>query len=174
MNRFGNLWNSSLGLLRAAVPGTQRDMVKLRLQRFGRKNLPFYRVVAADSKSPRDGRCIEYLGTYNPNPNKHNEKLVTLNVEVRSEPGVVCSVCFSDPHYCCVVQRIKYWLVVGAQPTETVAKLLGNCALLPAKPMRHWKEPKVPPSFAVAMLFSVLTLVASRPGEEGLNLPLLV
>mmetsp|Transcript_11684 Transcript_11684/g.24136 ORF Transcript_11684/g.24136 Transcript_11684/m.24136 type:complete len:124 (-) Transcript_11684:121-492(-) len=119
MNRVGSLWAASLGLLRAAVPGTQRDMVRLRLQRYGRKNLPFYRLVAADAKSPRDGRCIEYLGTYNPNPNKHDEKLVTLNVE-----------------------RIKYWLVVGAQPTETVAKLLGNCSILPAKPMRHWKEPK--------------------------------
>ncbi len=82
MNRFGSVWSATLGLLRAAVPGTQRDMVRLRLQRFGRKNLPFYRVVAADSKSPRNGKCLEYLGTYNPKANKHNEKIVTLNVEV--------------------------------------------------------------------------------------------
>ena len=83
----GGLLNASLGMLRAAVPATQRDLVRLRLQRFGRRNLPFYRIVAADSRSPRDGRCIEYIGTYNPIPNKHGEKLVTLNFEVRSCPS---------------------------------------------------------------------------------------
>lgn len=78
----GGLLNASLGMLKAAVPGTQRDMVKLRLQRFGRRNLPFYRIVAADARHKRDGRCIEYLGTYNPIANKFGEKLVTLNMEV--------------------------------------------------------------------------------------------
>mmetsp|Transcript_27168 Transcript_27168/g.55387 ORF Transcript_27168/g.55387 Transcript_27168/m.55387 type:complete len:124 (-) Transcript_27168:105-476(-) len=119
MNRLGSIWSAGAGLLRAAVPGTQRDLVRLRLQRFGRKNLPFYRIVAADSRSPRDGKCLEYLGTYNPIPNQWGEKVVTLNIE-----------------------RIKYWIVVGAQPTETIAKMLGGCGILPPLPMRHWQEPK--------------------------------
>ena len=82
MKSAGGLLKASLGMLKAAVPGTQRDMVKLRLQRFGRRNLPFYRIVAADARSPRDGKCLEYLGTYNPLPNKYGEKVITLNMEV--------------------------------------------------------------------------------------------
>ncbi|EKX44564.1 hypothetical protein GUITHDRAFT_72211 [Guillardia theta CCMP2712] len=94
-------------------------MVRLRLQRFGKKNWPFYRLVAADARSPRDGKCLEYLGTYNPLPTKHGEKFVTLNYD-----------------------RIKYWLVVGAQPTDRVAKLLGGANILPFKPEYRFKEPK--------------------------------
>ena len=72
--------------------------VKLRLMRIGKKKQPVYRVVAADSRSPRDGRFIEILGTYEP----------------RSEPSRV------------VIDNAKAvrWLRVGAQPTERVAKLL--------------------------------------------------
>ena len=72
--------------------------VKLRLMRMGKKKQPTYRVVAADSHSPRDGRFIEILGTYEP----------------RAEPSVV------------LIDTAKAvrWLVKGAQPTERVAKLL--------------------------------------------------
>ena len=72
--------------------------VKLRLMRMGKKKQPTYRVVAADSRSPRDGRFIEIIGTYEP----------------RSEPSVV------------KIDNDKAvgWLSKGAQPTETVQKLL--------------------------------------------------
>jgi small subunit ribosomal protein S16 len=72
--------------------------VKLRLMRMGKKKQPTYRVVAADSRSPRDGRFIEILGTYEP----------------RAEPSVI------------LIDTAKAvrWLVKGAQPTERVAKLL--------------------------------------------------
>ena len=70
------------GSLKATVPGTQRDLVRIRLQRFGQKHLPYYRIVAADVRSPRDGKCLEYLGTYNPIANQQGEKLVTLNMQV--------------------------------------------------------------------------------------------
>jgi len=72
--------------------------VKIRLMRMGKKKQPTYRVVAADSRSPRDGRFIEILGTYQP----------------RQEPSVV------------LIDNAKVvrWLQKGAQPTETVAKLL--------------------------------------------------
>ena len=72
--------------------------VKLRLMRMGKKKQPTYRVVAADSRSPRDGRFIEIVGTYDP----------------RAEPSVV--KIDND--------KAVAWLKKGAQPTETVAKLL--------------------------------------------------
>ena len=72
--------------------------VKLRLMRMGKKKQPTYRVVAADSRSPRDGRFIEILGTYEP----------------RAEPSVINLD----------VDKTVKWLADGAQPTETVAKLL--------------------------------------------------
>ena len=73
-------------------------MVKLRLMRMGKKKQPTYRVVATDSRSPRDGRFIEILGHYNP----------------RTEPSTV--VIDND--------RCVEWLRQGAQPTETVKRLL--------------------------------------------------
>lgn len=73
-------------------------MVKIRLARSGQKKRPFYRIVAADARSPRDGRFLEKLGTYDPNT---NPSTVHLNQA-----------------------RVEYWLGVGAQPTDTVARLL--------------------------------------------------
>lgn len=72
--------------------------VKMRLKRMGQKKLPFYRIVVADARSPRDGRFIEEIGTYNPNV----------------EPS---EIKFNE-------EATKKWLANGAQPTETVAKLL--------------------------------------------------
>lgn len=80
--------------------------VKIRLKRMGRKNQPFYRIVAANSESPRDGRFLETLGTYNP---------------------------LTKPHEVIVKEdRIEYWLGVGAIPTDTVRSLLkqkGICSV---------------------------------------------
>lgn len=74
--------------------------VKLRLKRFGRKHCSFYRVNAVDSRIPRDGRVLEELGWYDPEA-KEAGKQLSLKRE-----------------------RIEYWLGVGAQPSETVGKLL--------------------------------------------------
>lgn len=73
-------------------------MVKIRLQRFGAHKAPRYRIVAADSRSPRDGKFLEILGTYNPCT---DPATVTLNVEAA-----------------------KKWLANGAQPTDTVRHIL--------------------------------------------------
>ena len=73
-------------------------MVKLRLMRMGKKKQPTYRIVAADARSPRDGRFIEIVGTYEP----------------RREPSVVNV----DN------EKVVKWLSTGAQPTERVEKLL--------------------------------------------------
>ena len=72
--------------------------VRLRLKRMGRKKRPFYRVVAADSRFPRDGRHLEVLGHYNPMPQPHMVKLE--------------------------LDRIDYWISVGAKPSDTVAALI--------------------------------------------------
>ena len=79
-------------------------MVKLRLKRMGAKQKPFYRVVAADSRSPRDGRFIETVGTYNP----------------IKEPA---EVTFKE-------DRVMYWLSNGAIPTDTVRNLLSKQGIM--------------------------------------------
>ena len=73
-------------------------MVKIRLRRVGAKKAPFYRIVVADSRSPRDGRFIEELGTYNPAAD--SEKLIVD------------------------LERVQYWIANGAQPTDTVRGLI--------------------------------------------------
>ena len=89
--------------------------LSIRLSRQGRKKRPFYRIVVADKRMPRDGRYIEKLGTYNPLLQDDNEQRVQL-----------------------VTERIKYWLGEGAQPSERVAIFLGKAGLIdmPAQPVR--------------------------------------
>ena len=77
--------------------------VKIRLKRMGQKRNPVYRIVVADSRSPRDGRFVEEIGTYDPN---QEPSLVTVNEEAA-----------------------KKWLANGAQPTETVGKLLKQAGI---------------------------------------------
>ena len=79
-------------------------MVKIRLHRMGAKKTPFYRIVVADSHSPRDGRFVEEIGTYNP---------------------------LSDPSEIKVdAERAQYWIKNGAQPTDTVKALLKKAGAL--------------------------------------------
>jgi len=75
--------------------------MKIRLARGGSKKRPFYRIVAADSRMPRDGRFIEKLGTYNPLLPKDSEERVKMDME-----------------------RVQYWLSKGAQPTDRIARML--------------------------------------------------
>ncbi|MEM1237548.1 MAG: 30S ribosomal protein S16 [Pseudomonadota bacterium] len=75
--------------------------MKIRLARGGTKKRPFYRIVAADSRMPRDGRFIEKLGTYNPLLPKDSEERVKMNME-----------------------RVQYWLDQGAQPTDRISRML--------------------------------------------------
>ena len=73
-------------------------MVKIRLQRFGKKKSPFYHIVVADSKSPRDGRIIEQIGTYNP----------------MTEPSTIVLD----------MEKVNQWIKNGAKPTDTVKELI--------------------------------------------------
>ncbi len=79
-------------------------MVKIRLRRMGAKKAPFYRIVVADSRFPRDGRFIEELGTYNP---------LTKPSEVKVD-----------------AEKAKQWIKDGAQPTDTVRALLKKAGVL--------------------------------------------
>jgi small subunit ribosomal protein S16 len=81
--------------------------VSIRLSRGGSKKRPYYRIVVADARSPRDGNFIEKIGTYNPLLAKDDEKRVTLNAE-----------------------RAKHWLSVGAQPTDRVHRFLDKAGVL--------------------------------------------
>ena len=79
-------------------------MVKIRLRRMGAKKNPYYRIVVADSRSPRDGRCIEEIGSYNP---------------------------LTDPATITVdAEKAKQWIKNGAQPTDTVKALLKKAGVL--------------------------------------------
>ncbi|MEM9095077.1 MAG: 30S ribosomal protein S16 [Neomegalonema sp.] len=75
--------------------------IKIRLARGGSKKRPFYSIVAADSRMPRDGRFIEKLGTYNPQLPKDHEKRIVMDVE-----------------------KIKDWISKGAQPTDRISRFL--------------------------------------------------
>ena len=79
-------------------------MVKIRLRRMGAKKAPYYRIVVADSRSPRDGRCIEEIGTYNP----------------LTEPATITVD----------AEKAQTWIKNGAQPTDTVRGLLKNAGVL--------------------------------------------
>jgi len=83
-------------------------VVRLRLKRFGRRNHPYYRVCAIDQRAARDGEPIELLGTYDP-INKNEDQQIQLDAD-----------------------RVKYWIGVGAQPTETVHGLIKRSGILEA------------------------------------------
>ena len=88
--------------------------LKIRLSRGGSKKRPFYRIVVAEALSPRDGKFIERLGSYNPMVAKDHPERMVLNVE-----------------------RAKYWVSKGAQPTLRVAKMLSSDGLVKAPVIRE-------------------------------------
>lgn len=92
-------------------------MLSMRMARHGAKKRPYYYVVVADSRSPRDGRFIEKVGTYNPMLAKENPERVKF-----------------------VEERVKYWLSKGAQPSDRVARFLHTAKLGPK--VEYSKTPK--------------------------------
>jgi small subunit ribosomal protein S16 len=91
--------------------------MKIRLARGGSKKRPFYSIVAADSRMPRDGRFIEKLGTYNPLLPKDSEDRVKMNME-----------------------RVQYWLDQGAQPTDRISRMLEAAGVLEKKERANPKK----------------------------------
>ena len=95
--------------------------VRIRLARGGSKGAPFHKIVVADQRCPRDGRFIERVGSYNPLlPADHAERVVVK------------------------ADRVKFWLVAGAQPTERVAKLLSKLGLCEAPVINERPQKSAP------------------------------
>ena len=100
--------------------------VRIRLSRGGSKKRPFYRVVAADQRSPRDGKFLEKIGTYNPMLPKDHADRFLVNEE-----------------------RVKYWLSNGAQPTERMQKMLSQLGLCAAPKINEQPKKSAPKAKAV-------------------------
>ncbi len=90
---------------------------KIRLARGGSKKRPFYSIVVADVRSPRDGRFIEKLGTFNPLLAKDNDQRVVMDLD-----------------------RVKHWLGEGAQPTDKVLRFLDEAGILKREPRNNPKK----------------------------------
>lgn len=127
--------------------------IKLRLARGGSKKRPYYSIVAADVRAPRDGRYVEKVGSYNPLLPKDSEDRVKLNVE-----------------------RIEYWLSVGAQPTDRVLRFLDEAGLAKrearnnpnkAVPGEKAKEREQEKADKAAALADAEAEAAAAPAEEA-------
>jgi small subunit ribosomal protein S16 len=119
--------------------------LKLRLARGGTKKRPFYHIVVADARSPRDGRFIEKLGTFNPLLAKDNEGRVVLNTD-----------------------RAKHWLEVGAQPTDRVLRFLDTAGLL-KREARNNPERAIPGAKATER--AEARVAAAAAAEAAKNAP---
>ena len=100
--------------------------LKIRLSRGGAKKRPFYSIVVTDARSPRDGRFIEKIGTYNPMLEKDHPQRVQINEE-----------------------RAKHWLSVGAQATDRVALYFGKAGLIAAPAVKETPKKSAPKAKAV-------------------------
>ena len=120
-------------------------MVRIRMKSFGRRHRPFFRICAMDSRSPRDGRAIEELGHYDP---------MVRNVDARTVLNR---------------SRIRYWLSVGAQPSEKVQALLKRYGVKKPAPGEPWELPEetapTPPAAAPAP--APAPAEAAPPGAPG-------
>jgi small subunit ribosomal protein S16 len=119
--------------------------LKIRLARAGAKKRPFYKIVVADSRSPRDGRFIERIGSYDPMLPQDNEKRVVV-----------------------VEERAKHWLKVGAVPSDRVARMLSKKGLVaaPAIPANQTKKDK-PRAKTLERLKAAAAKPAAAPAEAA-------
>ncbi len=118
-------------------------MLAIRMTRHGAKKRPFFHIVVADSRSPRDGRFIEKLGTYNPLlPREHAER-IKLDKE-----------------------RIAHWLMVGAQPSDRVAKFLAQAEMMQPRERRDQTKKPLPRAKAQERL-KAAAAAAAAPAEGG-------
>jgi len=115
--------HDGINLVEQAANQSHRSSMslKIRMARAGAKKRPFYQIVVADSRSPRDGRFIEKLGTYNPMLTKEHPDRIKLKTE-----------------------RIQHWLGVGALPSERVARFLGEAGLREKPAIRETPKRSAP------------------------------
>ena len=120
---------------------------KIRLSRAGAKKRPYYRVVVADVRSPRDGKFLERVGSYNPLLPKDDPNRVKINAD-----------------------RVKYWLDNGARPTERVARFLGEAEIIPMPAQRNSPQKSIPKAKAQERLKATEEAekaAAEAPAEEA-------
>lgn len=120
--------------------------LRIRLARGGAKKRPFYRIVVADSRSPRDGRFIERLGSFDPMLPKDHERRVVL-----------------------LTERIQHWLSVGALPTDRVARFLGLNGLTEARKVPEQTKKNLPGAKAQERLREAEE--KARAAAEAANAP---
>jgi small subunit ribosomal protein S16 len=118
--------------------------LKIRLTRGGTKKRPFYSVVVADSRSPRDGRFIEKLGTYNPMLDRGHAERVVLKTE-----------------------RIQHWLKVGALPSERVQRFLADAGLGPKPKIRETPKKSAPRAKAQERAKAASASAEAAAGESA-------
>ena len=117
--------------------------VKIRMTRGGAKKRPFYHIVIADSRDPRDGRFIERVGSYNPMlPRDHADRVVLKK------------------------ERIAHWLSVGAQPSDRVHRFLHAAEMLPA-PKRREQPKKSAPKAKAQERAKAQAEAAAKPAEAA-------
>ena len=121
-------------------------MLTIRMTRHGAKKRPFYHIVIADSRCPRDGRFIEKIGTYNPMLPKDDAKRVTLQAE-----------------------RVTHWIKMGAQPSERVARFLHAAKLGPKVEYRDSPKKSAPKAKAVER--AKLNAEAAKAAAEAAAAP---
>ncbi len=117
--------------------------LKIRLARGGAKKRPYYSIVIADSRSPRDGRFIERVGTYNPMVERSHPDRVSLKPE-----------------------RVQHWLGVGALPTDRVARFLGEAGLIDKPAVRETPVKSVPKAKAQERQKAAADAAATAAGRS--------
>ena len=118
-------------------------MLAIRMTRHGAKKRPFFHIVVADARSPRDGRFIEKLGTYNPLLPREHAQRVTMDKE-----------------------RIAHWLKVGARPSDRVAKFLAEAELMKPRERRDQTKKNQPRAKAQERLKAAAAASAPAEGEK--------
>ena len=118
--------------------------VRIRLSRGGSKKRPYYHIVAADSRAPRDGRYIEKLGAYNPLLPLENENRLVVDKE-----------------------KVTAWLAKGAQPTDRLVKMFSSLGLCKAPQMRNQPKKSAPKAKAVERMKAKEAAAASAAVEQS-------
>jgi small subunit ribosomal protein S16 len=118
-------------------------MLAIRMSRHGTKKRPFFHIVVADSRSPRDGRFIEKLGTYNPLLPREHDKRITFDKE-----------------------RVAHWLKVGAQPSDRLAKFFSQAELMKPRERRDQTKKSQPKAKAQERA-KAAAAAAEKPAEEA-------
>ena len=118
-------------------------MLAIRMTRHGAKKRPFFHIVVADSRSPRDGRFIEKVGTYNPLLPREHAQRVTIDKE-----------------------RVAHWLQVGARPSDRVAKFLAEAELAKPRERREQSKKNQPRAKAQERLKAAAAAEAPAEGEK--------